>query len=400
MVSEDCGDLRANSGPPRIFARRGEVPPVSSAIAPRDNAAVPTRIFTRFRAGPMRRRLPVPAQILAGCQLVLLCAAACIAAPPAGLQKGVVFDHYSALADNTELIDRLFRPLLARRMREKLAAAGLGADGQSIDLAREHFALYVPTNAPASGKFGLLVWISPFDAAAIPSAWLPVLDKHSTIVVTAAGSGNAANVYSRRIPLAMLGYANVAKAYSIDPARTYVGGLSGGSRVALRVALAFPDVFHGALLNAGSDSFGTAVLSPPEAELFRQFEEGTRLVYATGSRDEENLAIDAHSRESARDLCITDLHTEEMRGRGHDWIDASTLDRALTNLSAPRTIDAGLAACRERRAREIDAQLHDIEMLIAAGNKREARDRLQRLDERCGGLAAPRSVELENRSNP
>jgi len=195
----------------------------------------------------------------------------------------------------------------------------------------------------------------------------------------------------------MLGYINVTKAYPIDPARTYVGGLSGGSRVALRVALAFPDVFHGALLNAGSDSFGSAALPPPKPDLFRQFEEGTRLVYATGSRDEENLARDGHSRESARDLCFTDLRTEEMRGRGHDWIDAATLDRALSDLSAPRVTDAGLAACRERRTREIDAQLHEIEALLAAGKKQEAEDRLQRLDERYGGLAAPRSVELEDK---
>ncbi|HEX7916463.1 PHB depolymerase family esterase [Rudaea sp.] len=312
------------------------------------------------------------------------------------MQKDVVFHEYSPLAANAELIDRLFRPLLARRLHAELVGKGQGTDGQSIDLAREHFAVYVP-DTPASGKFGLLVWISPFDPAGIPKAWLPVLDKHAMIIVTAAGSGNAANVYSRRIPLAMLGYANVAKAYPVDPARTYVSGLSGGSRVALRVALAFPDVFHGALLNAGSDSFGTAVLPPPKPELFRQFEEGMSLVYATGSRDDENLARDAHSRESARDLCITDLHTEEMRGRGHDWIDAATLDRALTDLSAPRTIDAGLAACRERRTRDIDAQLHEIEALIAAGNKREAEDRLQRLDERYGGLAAPRSVELEDK---
>ncbi len=321
----------------------------------------------------------------------------CVATVPAAVQKQLIFDQYSALTSNSELIDRLFRPLLARRLREELAGKGQGTDGQGIDLARERFAMYVPADAPASGKFGLLVWISPFDAAAIPPAWLPVLDKHAMIVVTAAGSGNAENVYSRRIPLAMLGYANVAKAYPLDPARTYVGGLSGGARVALRIALAYPDVFHGAVLNAGSDAFGSAVLPPPRPDLFRQFEEGMSLVYATGSRDDENLARDAHSRESARKLCITDLRTEEMRGRGHELIDAVTLDRALTDLSAPRTIDAGLAACRERRTREIDAQLHDIETMVAAGKKQEAQDRLQRLDERYGGLAAPRSLELEGR---
>ena len=343
------------------------------------------------------RRLRIRVWISAAVATAFQLGTSCFAATPGGLRNDVVFAEYSELADNAQLIDRLFRPLLAQRLREELAAARQEADGHNIDLAQERFALYVPPTVPPSGKYGLLVWISPFDAAAIPSNWLPVLDKHGVICVTAAGSGNTVNVYSRRIPLAVLGYVNAAKGWPVDPRRTYVGGLSGGSRVALRVALAFPDVFRGALLNAGSDSFGSAALPPPKADLFRRFEEGTRLVYATGSRDEEHLAMDAHSRESARKLCVTDLQTEEMRGRGHELIDAATLDRALAELSAPRKPDAGLAACRERREREIDGQLHEIEALIAAGNKREAEKRLQAVDERYGGLAAPHSVELERK---
>ena len=335
---------------------------------------------------------------MAAVPAAILWASASFAAASADVQKDVVFQDYSPLAANAELADRLFRPLLARRLREKLAAAGQAGGGQSVDLAREHFSLYVPALAPASGKFGLLVWISPTEEAVIPEAWLPVLDRQGVICVVAARAGNSANVFSRRIPLALLGYANVAKAYATDPVRTYIGGLSGGSRIALRIALAFPDVFHGAVLNAGSDSFGTALLPPPKPDLLRQFEEGTRLIYVTGSRDEERLAADAHSRESAHKLCITDTRTEEMRGRGHELLDAATLDRALTELSAPRRIDPELAACRERRTQEIDAQLREIDALIGAGKTRDARDRLQALDERYGGLAAPRSIELEDKS--
>lgn len=333
--------------------------------------------------------------MLATWVIVFQHSASCSAAAPTGLQNPVVFSEYSALATNAELIDRLFRPLLAQRLHTEIAATGQSADAQSVDLAHEHFVLYVPGNIPASGKYGLLVWIAPMDDAVIPPRWFAVLDKYGVICVVAAGSGNAANVFSRRIPLALLGYANVAKAYPIDPARTYIGGLSGGSRVALRIVLGFPDVFHGALLNAGSDMFGSAALSPPKPELFRQFEEGARLVYATGSRDEEHLAMDAHSRESARKLCITDLQTVEMRGRGHELLDTAALDRALAALSAPREADAGRTWCREQRAREIDTQLRRVQALIDAGDKREAQSRLQEVDEHFGGLAAPRSIELE-----
>jgi len=343
----------------------------------------------------LRRLLRPHARMLAVLVVAFQSGVPCSAAAPVGLQNPVVFSEYSALATNAELIDRLFRPLLAQRLHAEIVAAGQSVEAQSVDLAHEHFVLYVPGSAPASGNYGLLVWIAPMDEAVIPPRWLAVLDKHGVICVMAAASGNAANVFSRRIPLALLGYANVAKAYPIDPARTYIGGLSGGSRVALRVALGFPDIFHGALLNAGSDMFGSAALSPPKSELFRQFEEGTRLVYATGSRDEEHLSMDGHSRESARKLCITDLQTVEMRGRGHELLDAAALDRALAALSAPREADTGLASCREQRAREIDAQLRRVQASLDAGDKREAQSRLQQVDERFGGLAAPRSIELE-----
>ncbi|MBN8884422.1 MAG: hypothetical protein J0I77_01770 [Rudaea sp.] len=354
--------------------------------------AIGVGLGKRMRCSARRR-----ARMLGGVMLVFnVC---CFAAAPVGMQNAVVFNDYSPLASNAELIDRLFRPLLALRLREKLTEAGQGAaQAQSVDLGREQFALYVPKEPPASGSYGLLVWIAPMDEAAIPPAWLPVLDRLGMICVTAAQSGNVANVFSRRIPLALLGYANVAKAYPLDPARTYVGGLSGGSRVALRVALAFPDVFRGAVLNAGSDSFGSAALPPPAPELFRQFEEGTRLVYVTGSRDDERLAADAHSRDSARKLCITHLQTQEMRGRGHELLDAAALEHALSTLAAPRKTDAvELAACRDRRAHEIDAQLREVEALVASGKKQEAQERLQALDERYGGLAVPRSVELERK---
>ena len=165
-----------------------------------------------LRSGESLRRLPLArAKLLVCGALALQCASSCFAADGTGLHKQVVFGHYPALTTNAELIERLFRPMLARRLREELAGTGQKADAQDIDLAREHFALYVPASVPASGKYGLLVWISPFDDAAFPSSWLPVLDKHGMICVSAGGSGNTANVYSRRIPLALLGYTNVTQ---------------------------------------------------------------------------------------------------------------------------------------------------------------------------------------------
>jgi hypothetical protein len=294
--------------------------------------------------------------------------------------------------------------LLRARVHASATAAGQAVSEQSIDLAEERFSLYVPAGATPAQGYGLLVFISPFDKAAIPAGWLPVLARHRLIVVTAAKSGNEANVVDRRMPLALSGYENVRKRYPLDPARVYVGGLSGGSRVALRLALAFPDVFHGALLNAGSDPIGTFAVPLPAAALFRLFEEQSRLVYTTGSADAAVLLTDIHSRDSERDLCFSDIVTLTMRGRGHEATDPATLERAFDALDAPRKTDPHRDACRAARDQEVARRLAGIRKRIDAGDVRGAAEQLQEVDEHFGGLALPDSMqlarELSSRSEP
>jgi pimeloyl-ACP methyl ester carboxylesterase len=100
------------------------------------------------------------------------------------------------------------------------------------------------------------------------------------IFVTAAQSDNEADVLNRPEPLALLAAHNIMQRYPVDPQQVYVGGFSGGARMALRLARAFPDLFHGALLNASSDPIGNAQIPLPPQELLFQFQESTRIVYA------------------------------------------------------------------------------------------------------------------------
>ena len=313
-------------------------------------------------------------------------------APPMSVQHDVVFDGYSPLARTETLLGRVLTPLMLERIRLEATASGQAIAERSIDLAKERFALYVPSGAAPAAGYGLLVFVPPWEQAVIPAKWLPVLARHDLIVVTAAQSGNAASVVERRMPLALTGYENVRKRYPLDPARVYVGGFSGGSRVAQRLALAFPDVFRGALLNSSSDPIGTPLVPLPDAGLFRQFEERTRLVYATGSDDEAALGSDRHSRDSEQALCFTDIETFTMHGRAHVPADPSTLEHALDALDAPREAGAGLDACRARRDARIRQQLAEVEKLIAGRDLQGADKRLGEVDGQFGGLALPASL--------
>ena len=48
---------------------------------------------------------------------------------------------------------------------------------------------------------------------------------------------------------------NMKKFYSIDESRVYVGGASGGGRIASALAVLYPELFHGGLYIIGANYF-------------------------------------------------------------------------------------------------------------------------------------------------
>jgi pimeloyl-ACP methyl ester carboxylesterase len=336
-------------------------------------------------------RLPA----LAALVLSLSASAAETQGGDAGLQRDVVFSDYSPLSRSAEVARRVLSPLANEEVARLSASSHLTLREQAVDLARETFAVYVPAAAPPQG-YALLVFIPPWQQGYVPKGWSSVLDKHGMIFVSAANSGNAENVIDRRIPLALLEAHNIMQRYPIDKDRVYIGGLSGGSRVAMRVALSFPDLFHGALLNAGSDPIGGAsepVL--PLMDLFRQFQASSRLVYVTGTADNWNIENDISSRHSMNQWCIFQTSTESVQNLGHEIAPSAALDHALSTLDARSPVNPEkLAACMQSIAKQLDAKLQGVKALVDRGRHHEAWQQLVKIDVRYGGLAAPDSVAL------
>jgi poly(3-hydroxybutyrate) depolymerase len=321
------------------------------------------------------------------------------ASPTTGPQREMVFTDYSPLSASTELVRRLLSPLAAAQVQSMLARSSERLIEQSIDLSAERFVLYVPPVAPPAG-YALLVFVPPWRDAWLPTGWESVLDRYGVIYVSAARSDNEENVMGRRAPLALLAAYNVMQHYPVDRERIYVGGFSGGSHTALRLALGFPDLFRGALLNAGSDPLGAGVPALPPAELFQRFQESTRLVYVTGEHDSERLAMDAASLESMRHWCVFDVDSEITPGAGHAVASPAALSEALHALGTHSQADPGkLAKCRADVAKDLSAQLGKAQSLLASGKRSEAQKLLIAIDRRFGGLAAPRSVELQSALN-
>lgn len=313
------------------------------------------------------------------------------------LNSDVVFTDYTPLSSNVELARRLLTPLTSAQLPALVARSGKALREQPVDLTQEKFVVYIPSTKPATG-YGLVVFVPPWDAARVPTGWSDVLDQYGMIYVSAANSGNDANPIARREPLALLAEANIVKRYPVDPTRIYVGGFSGGSRIAMRLALGYPDVFRGALLNSGSDPIGNRTVPLPSRDLLRRFQETSHLAYVTGEDDTTVLQADRESRHTMHDWCVFGVESRDMRGTGHDTADPASLSWALDVLGRePVPNPNDLAQCRASIDAELSARIQQAESLLAGGDLDGAKARLDEIDRRYGGLAAPKTVELEAR---
>jgi dienelactone hydrolase len=309
-----------------------------------------------------------------------------------GLHTGVVLTASSPLASTAEIVRRTFSPLTAQHIAEVASLAG-----QPLDIAQEKFVVYVPTRKPPQG-YALLVFVPPWDVAMLPSGWASVLDDKGIVFVSAAHSGNDTKVEFRRLPLAVIAAQQMMRDYDVDPSRVLVGGFSGGSRVALRIALAYPDVFHGALLNSDSDPIGTAAIPLPPADLMHRFQDSSRLYYITGELDPGARNMQAASETSLQGWCVFDFQNTTMWHSGHATADQRTLSLALDTLLDPAPVKReGLAECRAGLQSELSSDLQRIESLTASGDKAAARRALIDLDTKFGGLSAPQIPDMEKK---
>ena len=175
-----------------------------------------------------------------------------------------VFEQYSPLSDTATISNRIGVSVEPGRIKK-----------HHYDIKKESFEMYVPDSYDSNTPFGLIVWISAGPGGPIETyqGSKELMDKHKLIWVGANNSGNSEDTYKRRIPLALDAAYNVRKLYNIDPNRIYVGGISGGGRVASRTAFHHSDVYAGGIFVIGADycqfSKAPAEISP-QSEKTRQ----------------------------------------------------------------------------------------------------------------------------------
>ena len=244
----------------------------------------------------------------------------------------------AALADRSVILGRMLTPSVYRAHFGQSVPSG-----QPIQPQDEKWVMYIPPRYDGAKAYGLLVWISPGERADVPYGWQTALDSHDIIYIAAERSGNEQPVYSRRVPLALTGYAYAVSHYRIDKNRVYIGGFSGGGVVASHIASAFGDIFTGGLFVSTADGIDIEpsngvkedrVPVPQKSDLARMRTQG-RYMFTVGEDDSINAMIVQRAFDSYRALCITHIRLLAIPHTGHENLSRRWLDYSLNFLDSP-----------------------------------------------------------------
>ena len=171
----------------------------------------------------------------------------------------------------------------------------LGYEGPepAYKLADETFRVIVPGSYSTNFSWGLLVWVSPANEVWLPAGWKQELERRRLLFVGANNGGNERNLVARG-RLALDGADNMIRQFKIDRKRVYIGGLSGGARMASILGVAYADTFSGTFCVCGVDFYqyvpvGNGLFYPvdytPGARNLGIAKKSGRFVLLTGEND-------------------------------------------------------------------------------------------------------------------
>lgn len=222
---------------------------------------------------------------------------------------------------------------------------------EHYDLSQESFEAIVPDDYDPKQTCGLFVWINAGESGSAPRDWWAVLAKQHLICIGANNAGNPRPI-AIRAGLALDAVHNFKKLYTIDDARIYVSGVSGGAKVAAMLPVVYPDIVSGAVPMVGVSYFRNldvpgdamryypSMYERPSTTLFERAKEQGRFVFITGTYDMNHDPIKATYQQGFLADGFAHVEYVEVPGMGHQPTNAPTLDAAIQTLDAPLAADA------------------------------------------------------------
>lgn len=244
----------------------------------------------------------------------------------------VAFEERSPLGD--------LDVFLARYGLDREAVLADDPQATHYDLANESFEVMAPEVFEGDEPWGLFVWVSPTPRGIARQSFAEVLARHRVLWVGANNAGNPRPAWDR-MALALDAAHNMTQLYSIDPDRVWVGGYSGGGRVASALAVLYPEVFRGGLFVHGCNYYRDvsvpskpgmiwpAGFEPPDRETFKLVRRRNRYVFLTGEHDFNRAQTRELERHYRDDGFRHTTYVEIPNAHHYSGLPADYFDRAL-----------------------------------------------------------------------
>lgn len=185
------------------------------------------------------------------------------------------------------------------------------------DSSAQKYELFVPENLDKRKPAAVVLFISAGDSPAGWNQFQAVCRRAGVIFASPFGAGNNTPAPRRaRIVLDVLD--DIARRHKIDPDRTYLGGFSGGSRIACGIVFGLPEYFGGVIPVCGAEKLRD------ESWLRQRATDRISVAFVTGETDFNRAEV-----ERLREPMFTELGLRAKRwtvpGLGHGIPDAQTL---------------------------------------------------------------------------
>lgn len=221
------------------------------------------------------------------------------------------------------------------------------------DSAKNRFELYVPPDADASQPLPMILFLSADPRPAGWSGWKQVCIDKRVIFASPANAGDDMPLWHRtRVALDVLD--TVRRKHNVDPDRTYIAGMFGGARAAVRIAVALPELFGGVIAVSGGS------LMRDEAWLRYRARERLSFAWVYGEKDPGRNEVEKLLHPLFDQLKIRSRMWEVAGQSGRampptatfaeifDWLQEGPKDRPATVDRFPTSHLAGAAAAPSR----------------------------------------------------
>jgi predicted esterase len=220
---------------------------------------------------------------------------------------------------------------------------GFNVPFPAYEITNETFHIVVPENLTTNSPIGLLVWISPSDESKLPPDWKPILAKHQLIYACPLRAGNGRDPLDR-FRLALDAAFNLCRQYKISREHIFIGGFSGGSRLASMLGVAYSDVFGGTLCVCGVN-FYQPIVTPakeywpgtyvPVTGMVKLAKSKGKFVLVTGEKDMNRENTKLCAEKGFKATGFKEVFYLEVPGMGHALPPAGYFTQAIEFLTKP-----------------------------------------------------------------